>query len=461
MTAHQPALPIDPYRLIATFAKQPPKTSILVPDPPFPLHTLPPSVAAWLQTLSSTTRVPLSLTATPFLACTGSTIGRQLRLQVGPGWFERPALWVALITLTGIGKTPAIAAVRQPFDQLHHEAWTAWQERLAIWKDAPQPRPPRPGMDHLVTTSGSIHALTRVLGDSTGLVLLRDELYGLVRAMDRRGGEDRQQYLSLWSSEPIIPAHPDLASHILSPVVGIVGGLQPTLLHKIRQKDQDGFLERFLMVFSAGSSGFWNENAPVEPTSPTGSGPVLEILRALRSIDADRRNLLGLDVTLTGSARAIWVEWFNENSDQTVVASLSVGGFYRKMPSHLARLALIIHTLWHPHEPGQPLSADTLFRAIDLVEFYRVHIHRSITLIGEIHPLRTPAVSLGERILRILGGTTEPDGWLSRSSLLVALGRPETAAFNQIIDTLIENALLQTRTVRNTGRPATHYRLPR
>ncbi len=427
----------------------------LEPDPGVPLHAFPPAIAAWLETIAAETRVPAVMTALPFLAFTGAAIGSQLRLEVGPGWFERPALWVALITLTGIGKTPAIAATRQPFDRLHHEAWIQWRTELAAWNSAPEPRADRPGFNRLFTTSATLASLTTALADSTGLCLLRDELYGLVRAMDRRGGEDRQHFLTLWSSEPLLPTRPDAASYVPNPVVSIVGGLQPMLLPKIRRKEQDGFLERFLLAFVAGIVPQWSET----PSAPPDREAVLALLRPLRAIPSSQGDPYGRTVTRTPDAAAIWAEWFAGNIDQTLGAALIPGGFYRKMPSHLARIALILHALWNPHDPTVPLTGETMRGAIDLVEYFRVHLHRSIPLIGERHTLRSPFVSLGARIIRVLGGATEDEGWLTHSNLLVALGRPDTADFNNLMEGLVEKTVIETRTIGTAGRSATAYRI--
>ncbi len=462
MTSHHPASPPDLKAVIDTYlSKLPQANGMLAADPPYPVDAFPPVVAGWLRDVSTMTRVPLSLTATPFLACTGATIGRQLRLEVGPGWYERPALWVALITLTGIGKTPAISAIRQPFDLLQQEAWDTWRGELAEWQAAPEPRGQRPGFNRLVTAGASIHALTAALQDSTGLLILRDELYGLVRAMDRRLGEDRQHYLSLWSSEPIVPSRAEAAAYLPNPVVGIVGGLQPTLVQKIRRKDQDGFLERFLLVFAAGFAYSWEGAEGEGAMGPPEIGPILDLLRTLRTIEGAREIPQGLEVMLSAEARAVWAGWYDGNRDQLLVASLSVHGFYRKMPSHLARLALVLHGLWHPDDPTAPLSGETLRRAIELVEFYRVHVHRAITLIGEREPLRSPEVSLGELIIRNLDSTREPDGWVGRTTLLGLLGRPETVLFNELVDAFVDSGILERRTInaQGKGRPATSYRL--
>ena len=275
--------------------------------------------------------------------------------------------------------------------------------------------------------------------------------------MDRRSGEDRQHYLTLWSSEPLLPTRADAASYLPNPVVSIVGGLQPSLFPKIRRKEQDGFLERFLFAFVAGIMPPWNE----DPSATPDLASMLDLLRPLRAIPTAHGVIPGLTVTYTPDAAAAWAEWFANHIDLTMVAPLILGGFYRKMPSHLARIALIVHALWNSHDPGAPLTGDTMRRAIEIVEYVRIHIHRSIALIGERRTLHSPFTSLGARIIRTLGGATDNDGWLTRSNLLYALGRPETADVNLILDGLLEKEVIETRIVATSGRSATAYRIRR
>lgn len=94
-------------------------------EPPgsFPLDVFPPDVAAYIAASADSARVPAAMVAVPFLSFAGATIGNQISVDIGNGWIEYPGLWVALIAITGAGKTPAMSWARVPLDYLQEEAW--------------------------------------------------------------------------------------------------------------------------------------------------------------------------------------------------------------------------------------------------------------------------------------------------------------------------------------------------
>ena len=237
-----------------------------ISDLPFPLASFPPALAEWLEDTALQARVPVAFIAFPFLAFTGAVLGNQVSLQIGPGWTERPTLWVALVAPTGHGKTPAIAAARRPFTTLHSVGSDGLAivdsilMEIAAGRELPEDqRPPQEepppdwagdediDFEHLTegsplfTASSRIDSLVSVLSSTCGLCLLRDELASLIHTIDRGRAEDHQTLLSLWSSEPLYPSNPNLRP-LLNPVLAIVGGLQPRLFHRFRGTAQDGLL---------------------------------------------------------------------------------------------------------------------------------------------------------------------------------------------------------------------------
>lgn len=443
---------------------QPPPTPKLEPEPPFPLYTLPPAVRAYVTASAASVRVPPAMIAVPLLAFAGATIGNQLRIDIGNGWLERPVLWVALVALTGAGKSPAIRAARRPLDVIQAEAFATWQERMETWRATPEPRPtPHPVFDRLFTTDPTISALIEDLHHSRGIAIVRDELIGLVRAMSRRGGDERQKYLSLWSSEPIALSRTgDTGAWIPHPVVGIVGGMQPMLVHKLRSTYQDGFVERFLPIFVAVPPRYWNEST-TGSVAPPDVAAMAALFRKLRRLRVAAGHPEGLLVRRTAGAGMIWGEWFNHNIDRSHDVKLPVRGFYHKLPGHVARLALILHALWQPDAPERPIDEETLGHAIALGEFFRTHIHRTIVMLGEFDPIPPPKPTLRHRILRTLAESTDSEGWVGRSEMQIAVGRPDMAEFDRIVDDLRREQVVEQRIFRGkpTGRPTVQFRAVR
>src|SRR4051812_49101986 len=93
-----------------------------------------------------------------------------------------------------------------------------------------------------------------MLNRSHGVAIIRDEISGWVAAMDQyRGGKgsDRQQFLSLWSSQTLkVDRKSGGSVYVQAPVACVIGGIQPDLAGTLHDADQrrDGFVERLLPV---------------------------------------------------------------------------------------------------------------------------------------------------------------------------------------------------------------------
>jgi hypothetical protein len=439
--------PADPFFAAITqlLNPRPEPSRRLVPDYPFPLEAFPDPLAVWLTATAYRARVPVALVAMPFLALTGGLIGRRLRLEVGPGWHERPALWVALVAPTGAGKTPALAAARAPFLHLQREDLARWQDSRYRHNTVP---------DTILTATGGVDDLARILQRNPGCTVVRDELYGLIRSLDRHQGQERQAWLSLWSGEPLLPVDPRLPG-VPEPVVSLVGGLQPGLLSRVRDRAQDGFLERFLLVYPETPLLRWS--APDALAAPDDDG-ILSLLRTLAALPGTGPSA-GAVVAFDPDAAARWARWVNGNIEQHLATGGPVAAYYRKLPAHAARLALILHALWHPDDPTVPITRDTLLCAILLVEYVRIHVHRAAGVLGIEGRLHTPGSALAHRIREALA--TAPGDWLTRTELQVRLARPDLAQFDDAITHLLERGVIERSTHRPEGGPraAIHYRL--
>lgn len=443
------------------------------PLPAFPRDVLPPDVRRYVTAAANTARVPVEMVAVPFLAFAGSVIGNQARLDVnsatGHGWIERPVLWIAMVAITGAGKSPAIAAARLPLDRLQEEIWTGFRagssrDGLRLVSPTDPDLPARP--DRLLTTDPTMEALVEELQTSPGIAIVRDELIGVIRAMNQNRshrGDDRQKYLSLWSHQPLAPtrrnASGTFGGFVRAPVVSIVGGIQPRVLPGLRSKQEDGFIERFLPLVIGLPVRYWSE-AGARDTPPPDVDGMVDLFRALRSLAKTVTDPDGLLVLRHPDARALWATWYNENVDRTEAVPLPVKGFYLKLPAHVARIALILHLLWHPDDPDQPLSGQTMAHAVALGEFFRTHIHRMIPFLGEPGRIPQPKPLLTWRILRLFAEAEDPSAWVTRHDLYNRLGRPPREELTKALDELISHERLESRTIDtpNGRRPTRQYR---
>ena len=120
-------------------------------------------------------------------------------------------------------------------------------------------------------------------------------------------------------------------------------------------------------------------------------------------------------------ALAAWEEWYNQNQELTAAAAPAVAGVYGKLANQAARLALVLHCLWHPDDPARPVERERMEDAIALAEYFRVHAHRALRHFGAAPE---PCVAgLPGRVLRALERADGGAGrWVSRTKLHRLLG---------------------------------------
>ncbi len=189
-------------------------------------------------------------------------------------------------------------------------------------------------------------------------------------------------------------------------------------------------------------------------TAP-GIADLLQTLHTLRDRYPD-----GLYITRDRDAGAVWVHWYNENVERMHAAPACVRGFYQKLPAHVARLALVLHLLWHPDDAGMPLSAATMTHAVTLGEFFRIHIHRQARILGEHAPIPDAKPTLEDRIARVLAEVDTSDGWLTRTEIYNLIGRPTRTELAAALETLHDRNAITTRSITapNAKCRTTEYR---
>jgi len=249
---------------------------------------------------------------------------------------------------------------------------------------------------------------------------------------------------------------------ILSPVVGILGGIQPGVYARLRSRDNDGFLERFLPVVLAGATPYWRE--PATTTAPHDTSallrPITDRLAAIREIGPGPEGD-GNVVHRDPAARAVWASWYNDNVDRLHAAPDLAAGFYRKLPVHTA---IVLHALHYPDDAHErPLGGDVMHDATRLAERFRTHIHRVIpcldTRLPAVAPVPRP--TLTERVHRLLAETDAPDGWVSRTDIRERLHRPDRDELTAALESLVTGRIAVTRTITRPGsrKPVRQWRL--
>jgi hypothetical protein len=274
----------------------------LPPAPALPPDLLPRALRPWLVDAAERMQAPLELVATPALVLLGGLIGR--RLVIYPkrrdDWIIVPNLWGATVTRPGFLKSPAqheairfvarlaaqaqqaFAALRAQQDverdvidvklaQLKREAARARGVPDALrgqlvdlhaQRERTMVTPTR-----YYTNDPTVEKLGELLVQNPeGLIVLRDELAGWLRTLDKPGHQgDREFYLEAWNGTG--PLTVDRITrgtlHMPGVAVAVVGTMQPGKLRTYVTealadgRGADGLLQRFQLVAWPDVDGAW------------------------------------------------------------------------------------------------------------------------------------------------------------------------------------------------------------
>ena len=196
-----------------------------------------------------------------------------------------------------------------------------------------------------------------------------DEILGWLKNLDKyTKGSSLEFYLSLWSG---ITAKVNRATQetlsVERPFTSIAGTIQPSrLIKEFKDKEDNGFLDRFLFIYPAKQEKDNLNEAPVDK-SILNSWEVLAS-QLYSSLDDDQETKY---TTCTTEARRMLIKWINdhkgENEDENIT------GLFQKLHSYLLRLTLIVYIMeWITGENKKGvINEQTAEKGIKLVEYFK------------------------------------------------------------------------------------------
>lgn len=438
------------------------------PSPTWPASVLPEEMDEYVAAQSRSISVPPEMIAVPMLVFAGSTIGNRLYLSLKRGWNELPTLWAGVISPPGTAKTPATLAAQWPMNsnqsdlvELYKKRMAEYETDLERWTENKKgergPKPVKPQLQHLYTSDVTIEALVAILSESQGVAIVVDELLSWIGKFDAyRGGKggDRQQYLSLWSGSPIKADRKGAESVYCShPVGGLYGGIQPDMMPKLHDPNggRDGLVERVLLFDPGVTPARWTD----DDVDPALLNPVKAIYSRLHTIGSPEHRF---GVKLSAEAKAAFTGWYDDLVDQMEQAQGLRRGFLSKMPSQVARIALVLNTLWSLDDPQRLVSERRMLDAIAIGEYFIAQLDRVLPLIGDTS--RSSHTGLAGRIVRILKRESkhENDWWVRRTVITKGLGNVQADVLTDALTELEAEGTLEKRTIRTATKPAEEWR---
>jgi hypothetical protein len=336
--------------------------------------------------------------------------------------------------------------------------------------DAPQP----PTMRRYRTNDATVEKLGELLRDNpAGLLVLRDELTGLLASWDREGREgDRAFFLEAWNGTGSFDTDRIGRGSILIPnlCLSAFGGTQPDKLTEYQEQaahalNNDGMLQRFqVLVYPDAVQWEWRDRAPNMPAREA----AFRIFETLADFDPVAWGAHPADEVsrfphfrFAEDAQEVFIDWLHELHRERIDRELKEG--HPLIAQHLAKyeklfaaLALILH-LAECAATGKrgPVTAASAIRAAAWCEYLETHARRCYGLLAD-EGLRA-AQALASHIERgaLADGFTARDvrrnGWRNLTT---------DTAVRSALDWLVDDHWLwsiEAPGASTGGRPTTRY----
>jgi 5S rRNA maturation endonuclease (ribonuclease M5) len=376
-----------------------------VPDaPPFPLDTLPPSMAGLVEEIGWAMNCPPDLAAVALLTLAGGAVANARHIAITDTHFQSPCLFAAVVAPPGMAKSPPLRLLRQPFDGKEKAFRTHWQNQMAEWQKQRDERKekkgkqkeesePRPKLKRCLVSNTTTESLQIILNENPrGVLMIRNEVSGLVAGMNqyKQGGDDRQFYLDLWDGTPIITDRKSDRQLAGAPVfvrdafTAIYGTIQPDVVGHLRagarrgeQPINDGFLDRWLLAFPQELPAVEEQWRAVSAPARTAWDNTVKELLSLEMQGADGPSPRPELLHLSPDGKLAWKEFTRrhaaEMNDPDFPSHLR--GPWAKLRGYCARIGLILQCLRWACEGGKLMDVDgeSMEAAARLVDYFKGH----------------------------------------------------------------------------------------
>ncbi|WP_426177379.1 DUF3987 domain-containing protein [Massilia sp. TWR1-2-2] len=418
-----------------------PLPNALPPVQPFDPDLMPLALRAWVMDIAHRMQCPPDFAAVGAVVGVSSLIGARAVIQPKEHdeWQVVSNLWGLLVGRPGVMKSPALGEVLKPISHLQrteveqwktaHDAWfldaklaelqTADNEKKAKGLASKDPAAARALLEPLGTPSEP-EARRYIVNDATveklgellqvnpwGVLVYRDEIYGLLTSMDKQGQEGaRSFYLQSYDGNQgyTFDRIGRGTVHIPRVCLAMIGGIQPGRLQEYVRgavsggAADDGLLQRFGLTIWPDTHGvFQHVDQHPDTNAKEAAYAVFERISAIQPASETEPNVWKFDA----AAQALYVEWRKESEQE-----LKSGNLHPALESHFSKfrklipaLALIFAVVDTP-DNGYVVGKAELMRAFAWGDYLRSHAVRVYS--AATTPEVTGAASL---LKKIMGGS--------------------------------------------------------
>lgn len=433
------AVAVEPDPLGDAWPEPKPIIAELKPVPAFDADTLlPPVLRAWVMDEAERMPCPPEFIAAAALVALGSVVGARcaIKPKARDSWLIVPNLWGGIVGDPSAKKSPAWSAALKPLDRLIAKALEDHQATLADYqtekvvfdaqRDAIEGRikeaakkpskgdpadiakelrahgahaPDAPTLRRYKTNDTTVEKLGELLRDNpAGLLVLRDELVGLIATWEREGREgERAFFLESWNGNQAFDTDRIGRGHISIPnlCVSIFGGIQPDKLTAYLEQAahalaNDGMLQRFqVLVYPDPRRWEWRDRSP----NKAARDAAFAVFDTLADLDPVAHGAAQMDDISTfpyfcfdADAQPVFIEWSEDlhrermaNEGEPIIQQ-HLAKFDKLFPA----LALIFHLVECASTGLRgPVNKGAALRAAAWCEFLEAHARRCYGLLKD------------------------------------------------------------------------------
>ena len=506
-----------------------PITSNFAPVMPFSADLLPTVLQEFVYDEADRMPAPVSFVAVSVLVALGSVIGAScgIKPKQKDDWLIVPNLWGGIVAPPTSKKSPAIDSGMRPLNFLINKARESYESDSKNYekdkmlyeskvdgleadlksasktssKNKPQKtreelaelicqerenEPMPPCLRRYKTNDCTVPKLGELeCANPNGILVLRDELIGLLAGLDKEGKEeDRAFYLEgfngtgSYDTDRIMRGSLFIKNHCLS----VFGGIQPDKLIAYLEQaysglGNDGLLQRFqMLVYPDSIEWQYRDRYP----NREAANVVFDIFQKLSETNFLEFGANSIDKYNTRpyfrfslDAQAFYVDWTHKLNTQTIpneentVIQQHLGKYERLLPA----LALIFHlidcaSIGQANDFG--VSLEAIKRAALWCEYLETHARRVYGLIDGMG--MRPALTLSQKIEALIKRTAKtdetPENWLKDGFTLRDVRRKQwqhlkdDIAIEKALTVLTDNYWIvpnDTQISKIGGRPTTRY----
>lgn len=363
---------------------------------PFPLATLPDSLAEYVRQAASSVDCDESMVAAPLLSVMAAAVGSTTRLAVKDDWLVPAILWTCTVAKSGSAKSPALKLavrfLRKVQDRYDLEYETAAESHkpevlrhesaLKSWKvdgcisEMPV-EPPAPVHRRCLTTDGTLAGLADLMSrDPSGKLFFADELAGWLVGMSKfnTAGDDSNAWNELYDGQGFWHDRKVAKSlRVRYPALSVTGGIQPERVFTCFTRDnlESGLAARVLFFRPPARERKLTDTS-VDRGLVDMVGAKLEELAEIQPSTAGSMTWEPDLVRLSAEAFKLYRHWHDRVQKELARSEGAFNAALSKLTGTALRVALVLHCYRHPTcaKSGREVSVDAMQAGMTIADWF-------------------------------------------------------------------------------------------